>query len=93
MQYYSIRDGDVYDHLHTWRNSTSKRECLEAYLYYRQPDLGERWTLMWLPEDLDIEHFDALFKFFVKGIDDDWIIEDMSCCNFQLEEHSELHPE
>ena len=90
--YYSIYDHDICNYLYTGRNSKTKRQAFIDYLYYREPDLGEWWTLSnktVSDKDLD-EHYDKLFKEFVNNASDDYVLEDMNFCCFELVEHAKL---
>jgi len=80
-KYYHIFDFDAKDYLHTGRNSTSKRDCLEDYMYYRRNDLVA-WT----------SAFDS-FDDYVMNMSDQDILDDMCACNFELSETTEKFEE
>ena len=104
--YYSIFDKDTRDYLHTGRNSKTERECLEEYLAFREPDIGEWFNdnekeapkfhakYKNLSEDsVEDEKWGSIFEEWCKEVSDKFIVEDMEMCNFALEKHSDKIPE
>lgn len=80
-------DHDTWDYLHTGRNSTDKRACLEAYIWYRFQDLEEALIETFeIPEN---KQDDMTCDEYLKLMDDQYILDDMVCCNFELIEHEE----
>lgn len=71
-KYYHIFDYDTRDYLHSGRNSKTKRECLESYLWYRGDDLRSWWKKF------------KRFEDYIKSLSNDDIEEDMCACNFEL---------
>ena len=90
--YYSIYDKDTWSYLHTGRNSKTKRECIIDYIFYRQMDLWEYRTIMWLAEDLTDQHIvdeKMLLSFFARGISEERVNDDMIMANFEIHKHKE----
>ena len=80
---YSIFDNDVGRYLATGRNSKTKREALECYLFYRNEDFFS---------DIEIDSYEKLKKEIKKTKNID-ILQDMAFCNFELVKHKEKLPE
>ena len=97
---YSIFDNDTGNYLHTGRNSKTKREAYVAYLYYREPNLGEWWEckdiapitykdIKGITEKEFQDNYKIYFWNFCHEVDEKFVLEDMEVCNFSLEEHEE----
>lgn len=99
--YYSIRDHDLDRYNYSTLNSATKQLCFYDYLMYREQDLTDsewrrgRYTEEEVEQRTAGEEFDK-YSERAKDISinyENFVIDDMSACNFELVEHTKLIPE
>lgn len=98
---YSVIDYDLNRYNYSSLNSKTKQECFMNYLQYRGNDLYEceRHLDGYTQEETEKRTSKTRYVKFMewlydKSKDEEYVLQDMACCNFELIEHDKpIHQE